>query len=157
MAFENEIQIILKKMKIFKGLSNDELKIIDPYGKRVKHERGKIIIQEGSSRPGLHVLISGEMEVLLSKNSRQNNRLSNIHLCKMQRGDYVGEYSLIDHEPASASVVAKENCLIFYISSQNFDKLIKNNDFIASIIFRNMLEVLIQRGRRYDQELDLII
>ena len=157
MAFENEIQIILQKMKLFKGLPDDELEVIGPFGKRVKFERNQTIIKEGASKPGLHVLISGEIEVLLPKNNTSNKRLSNIHLCKMERGDYFGEYSLIDNEPASASVVAKENCLIFYISCSNFEKLIEAHKVIGGKIFRNMLEVLVKRLRNYDQELDMII
>jgi CRP-like cAMP-binding protein len=157
MRFENEIQIILQKMKLFKGLSGDELNIIAPYGKRLKFERNKTIIKEGGTNPGLHVLISGEMEVLLPKGAKKRNRFSDIHLCKMERGDYVGEYSLIDHEPASAAVVAKEDCLIFYISCRKFDELIENNDLIGRKIFHSMLEVLVKRARNYDQELDLIV
>lgn len=157
MRVENEIQIILKKMKLFKGLSGDELNTIAPYGKRLKFELNKTIIKEGDTKPGLYILISGEMEVLLPKGSNTHNRFSDIHLCKMKRGDYVGEYSLIDHEPASASVVAKEPCLIFYISCTHFDKLIENNDLIGRKIFHNMLEVVVKRARNYDQELDMLI
>lgn len=157
MVLDNEVQIILSKMKLFKSLSDDELKIVAPYGKRLKIDKSKKIINEGEANPGLHILISGEMEVLLSESNKKHSRLSNIHLCKMERGDYVGEYSIIDHEPACATVVAKEPCHIFYISCKKFEELVDNNMVIANKVFRNMLEVLVKRARNYDQELDMIL
>lgn len=157
MIMDSEILLILGKMKLFKGLSEDELKMIAPYGRRLKFARNKTIIKEGDNGPGLHILISGEMQILLPQNAKEHHRLSNIYLGKLERGDYVGEYSLIDHQPASATVIAKEDCQIFHISCHNFEQMLENNDLTARKIYRNMLEVLVQRARGYIQELDLII
>ena len=119
MKLKNEIEIILQKMKLFSSLTDDELKIVAEYGVRLQFQNGKSVIKEGDNEPGLYILISGLMDVSLLNSGKVNNRFSNIHLSKMERGDYVGEYSLIDQEPASATVTAKEECLVFYISCKN--------------------------------------
>lgn len=157
MRANDDLSFILHKMKLFKGLTDDELLQVAPYGKQLQVEMGKKVIKEGEEKPGLFVLISGEMEVFLSKNPRQNGRLSNVLLSSIKRGDYVGEYSLIDQKPASATVVAKEKCLLFHISCLDFDQLIYDYTAMAAKIYRNMLEVLVARARNYDQELDLIV
>ena len=156
MKLKNEIVMILRKMKLFKTLSGDELIIVAEYGKRLQFQNGKSVIKEGDSEPGLYILISGVMDVSLLNNGKVHHRFSNIHLAKMERGDYVGEYSLIDHQPASATVTAKEECLVFYISSIKFNKMIESNNSIGRKILHNMLKVLVKRARKYDNELDVM-
>lgn len=157
MIFEHEVQAILGKMKIFEGLTDEELRSVSPYGERLEISKNRKIIKEGAAEPGLHILVSGEMEVLLSESDTARTRLSTLHLGKIECGDYVGEYSLIDHEPASASVIAKEACLIFYISCKQFNTMADTHNLIANKIYRNMLKVLVKRARSYDQELDLVL
>lgn len=157
MTTNNDLNFVLKKMNLFKNLTDEELTILAPFGKQIWFDRGKKVIRENQEKPGLFVLISGEMEVLLSKDKPQSHRLSDILLTTIKRGDYVGEYSLIDAKPASATVVAKEKCLVFHISCGDFDRLVDENKLIANKIYRNMLEVLVERERNYDQELDILV
>ena len=157
MIFEDEVQAILGEIKIFEGLADEELRTISPYGERLEVPKNAEIIKEGAPEPGLHILFSGEMEVLLSESDAPRNRFSTLHLGKVECGDYVGEYSLIDHKPASASVIAKEPCLVFYISCKKFNTMADAHNLIAMKIFRNMLKVLVKRARSYDQELDLVL
>ena len=156
MIYKNEMQMILPKMKLFHGLTNDELEIVASHGKRLSVSPSKTILHEGDTSPGLHLLITGVLEVFLPEKSDDNNRRTRIHLCNRERGDFVGEYSLIDNKPASASVITKEECLIFYISTVNFKKIIDTNDLIAKKIYKNMLELLVGTAREYNSELDVI-
>jgi CRP/FNR family cyclic AMP-dependent transcriptional regulator len=153
----NVLRMMLGKMKLFQDFSDDELRTVLQYGECLEVAQSQVIIKEGDAEPGLYVLVSGEMEVLLSEGHKFRNRPSSLHLCKLEVGDYVGEYSLIDHEPASACVVAKEPCLIFSIPCIEFDKMIASNDVIAAKVYRNMLQLLVARARKYDEELDLVL
>lgn len=156
MGQTDDLKLILQKMKLFSGLTDKELAVIAPYGKKLNSDANKKIIKEGEIRPGLFVLINGEMEVLLPKDTQHNNRFSTVILSSITRGDYVGEYSLIDHQPASAAVVTKEKSLIFHISGTSFDKLVVEHQTISNKIYLNMLKELITQARSYDRELDLM-
>ena len=74
---------------------------------------------------------------------------------RLSKGDCLGEYSLIDNKPASASIVATEPCKIFQISRQKFMKIITNSNTIEKTVYKNMLEVLIKRCRQSDSDLDI--
>lgn len=154
---ENELHIILSKMKILDGLTDEEIKILAPYGKKIQFPADKIIIRERENSPGLYILISGAMEVYLAADARTRQRLSDVNLCKMDRGNCVGEYSLIDGQPASATVKTLENCIIFHISPANFAELREKHPVITGKIFYNMLKVLVARAREYDIELDMVL
>ena len=154
MGLDLEINRILLSMNLFKGCSEENIKIIVQFGKKCRFSKSERIIAEGEDAPGLFILLSGELEVRLPKNSPTHNRLTDIHLYNMERGDYVGEFSLIDGKAASADVVATLDCLIFHISRKDFNAMVDQYDNIAKCIYRNMLEVMVARARKYDDELD---
>ena len=155
--FSNEILDILQESKIFEGLSDDYLQIISSHGNMSQIKGNDIIIEEGQVEHPLFVIIEGQVEVFLPKTRKggMNERPTRIRLGHLAKGDCVGEYSLVDNEPASASVVAIEPCEIFVISRSEFKKMIISSDYLAQVIYKNMLKVLIKRSRQYGNELDI--
>jgi CRP-like cAMP-binding protein len=156
-VFNDELLDILRKSKIFKGLSDDYLQKISSHGNMLQIKRNDIIIEQGQTGHPLFVIIAGQVEVFLPKiiKGGMQERPTRIRLNRLASGDCIGEYSLIDNEPASASVVAIEPCKIFEISRSEFEKIIISSDHLAQIIYKNMLKVLIKRSRQYDNELDI--
>jgi len=156
-VFNNALSDILQESKIFKGLSDDYLQIISSHGNMSQFKENDIIIEEGQIGHPLFVIIEGQVEVFLPKIRKgdMQARPTRIRLSRLAKGDCIGEYSLIDSEPASASVVAIEPCKIFKISKSEFEKMIISSDHLAQIIYKNMLRVLIKRSRQYDNELDI--
>ena len=155
--FNNELLDILRESKIFKGLSDDYLQTISSHGNMLQIKGNDIIIEEGQIGHPLFVIIAGKVEVFLPKTRKRGmqERPTKIRLNRLAKGDCIGEYSLIDNEPASASVAAVEPCKIFKISRSEFEKMIISSDHLAQIIYKNMLKVLIKRSRQYDSELDI--
>lgn len=155
--FNNELLDSLQKSKIFKGFSDDYLQIISSHGNMLQIKGNDIIIEEGQIGHPLYVIIEGQVEVFLPKTRKggMQERPTRIRLGRLTQGDCIGEYSLIDNQPASASVIAIEPCKIFAISRSEFEKIIISSDYLARIIYKNMLKVLIKRSRQYDNELDI--
>ncbi len=155
--FNNKLLDILQESKIFKGFSDDSLQIISSHGNMLQIKGNDIIIEEGQIGHPLYVIIEGQVEVFLPKTRKEGmqERPTRIRLGRLTQGDCIGEYSIIDNQPASASVIAIEPCKIFAISRSEFEKIIISSDYLASIIYKNMLKVLIKRSRQYDNELDI--
>ena len=97
------------------------------------------------------------MEVVLSEEGGDQGlvRATRIKLGHQVQGDFIGEYALIDREPASASVIAVEPCEVFEITQSDFDKILNSSDRLAKTIYRNMLQVTIKRARDSNKELDI--
>lgn len=152
-----ELLDILQDGKIFRGLSDDYLRMISTHGNMLEFNKNDIIIEEGQIGHPLYVIIEGQVEVFLPKTRKggMQERPTRIRLGRLTQGDCIGEYSLIDNQPASASVIAIEPCKIFAISRSEFEKIIISSDYLARIIYKNMLKVLIKRSRQYDNELDI--
>ncbi len=154
---KDDLMDILKQSKLLKGLLKEDFEIIYGYGKRVSVAKGNIIINEGSSRHSLFIVIKGRVEVVLPKEqgSSKITRATRIRLNRLAPGDFIGEYSIIDREPASASVIAIEPCELYEFSRENFDKILVVSDRLAKHIYKNMLKVVIKRARESNKELDI--
>jgi CRP/FNR family cyclic AMP-dependent transcriptional regulator len=156
-VFKNELLRILQEAKIFGGLSDDHIEMISTHGRILNVNINDIIIEEGQAGHPLYVIMEGRAEVFLPKKRKGHTkeRPTRIKLNRPAQGDCIGEYSLIDYEPASASVVAITPCKVFEISRADFGKIMTSSDNLAGNVYRNMLKVLIKRSRQSDKELDI--
>ncbi len=154
---EADLVAILKGSKIFKGLSDDHLAMVSESGKVVTFNPNDTIIKEGQTGHAFFIVIKGQVEVVLPKETglQSTGRPTRIKLSKLEAGDCIGEYSLIDKEPASASVVAIEPCMLFEIAGPNFEKILDGQDVLARTIYKNMLLIMIKRARDNNRELDI--
>lgn len=98
---------------------------------------GEALFEQGERGHLMYVLINGEADVVI--NSRPIERL--------QRGNIVGEMSMVSPEPHSASVVAKSDCQFVAINEQRFQYLTQQTPFFAMQVMRVMAE----RLRRVDR------
>jgi len=154
---ENELLTILHESKLLKGLFDDDLEIIFSCGKRVAFKENDTIIQEGQTGHSLFIIINGIVEVVLPKERglAAVDRATRIRLDNLTKGDFIGEYSFIDKEPASASVIALEPCELIEIKHPDFEKILDSNDRLAKNIYKNMLKVVIKRARESDKILEI--
>lgn len=147
----------LKTTKVFDGLDDGELKFIETYGEVRRYDLNEIIVSEGQKGHPLFILMKGRVEVVLPKyrDERQMSRPTYVRLGRLSAGDCIGEYSLIDKQPASASVIAIEPCDVFVVPRDGFEEIIHSGDHMARVIFENMLKIMIARARQRNKELDL--
>jgi CRP-like cAMP-binding protein len=83
--------------------------------------------------------------------------MSKVQLNTLNAGDCFGEYSLIDQQPTSASVIATQPGELIKIPKPAFDAVLQTNDRIAKTIYHNILRILIQRLRRLNIDYNLFI
>jgi CRP-like cAMP-binding protein len=147
----------LRTSKVFNGFPDEDLKMVSTSGSLETLDSNLIFLHEGDAPNTLYVIIRGKVEVFLPKKIAHTNkeRATKVTLCEMTQGDCLGEYSLLDNNPASASAITLEPTDLFKMSKRSFDVIINSNDRLAKILYHNILLVLIKRGRDYDKELDM--
>ena len=147
---------IISRTNVFKGLTKSEFEIVSNHSAVINCKQNDIIVKENQTTVALYLILSGKVEIFLPMQSTVK-RFSPIKLNVLSQGNFFGEYSLIDTEPASASVQALEPSILFKITKDDFEKLVASNDRIGKIIYSNLLKELIKRVRSKDKELDLFL
>jgi CRP-like cAMP-binding protein len=156
MQYEEILAVLLAKTEIAKGLAVAELARLLAHAQVVQIEPGQVVIAEGQASDTLYIVIQGRLNVVLpTVGDAHPNRFNGIHLNTLQPGDCCGEYSLIDGQPASASVITLAPTVLLKMTRTAFQSVAETHNKLARVIYCNLLHILIHRLRNKDLELDL--
>ena len=107
------------------------------------YEKGKIIIEEGELGDSAYLLKSGRVEV---SNEIEGKR---VVLAVVEAEQILGEMSLVDEKPRSATVTALETCVVEEITRETAASAIGE----ASPLVRSLLASVVDRVRGIDEQI----
>jgi signal transduction histidine kinase len=146
----------LRRVSLFKGLSDDEIRLIAEACAEEDRDAGDVIFVEGSIADRFYIVMEGRVEVWKNYYDPKPDLLA-IH----GSGRFFGEMALIDELPRSATVVAKERTRILYLYREDFRRLIHERASIAlsvmtaiSYMIRNSNESFVDDLRKRNAELE---
>ncbi len=133
---------ILKKVKFFDTLAEDELKEIASLSKPEEYKEGETIFSEGDDGDRLFVILSGAVRI-----SKNIPGMGEEALSILRGGDYFGEMSLIDNAPRSADARTHEDSSLMTLSKKDLETLMGEKKDIGYKILSKFVETLSQRLR----------
>ena len=121
-----------QKNFLFDGLTDDQLKVVEPFIYEVSYDSNSTIMAEGEE--GTFVFIITEGSAVVYKGELQ---LSELH-----SGDLAGLMAIVDTKPRSATVIAGEHGACGYgLTRKSFNQLMSlGKDSIASTMLLNYLK-----------------
>jgi CRP-like cAMP-binding protein len=111
----------LKEIPLFAGCSRKELQQIARAGDEIVMTAGTVIVDQGQMGREAFVIMDGTVTV-----RRGGRKIANLGA-----GDVVGELSLLDHGPRTASVVCDTDCTLFVIDQRHFRGVLEKQPAIA--------------------------
>lgn len=136
-----EIADMLDGLELFTDFSYAELKTFGKYVAAHASKKGEVIFSEGD--PGNHmlVLVDGKLSIIKGEEDGRNV------LSYEGRGRIVGEMSLLDHEPRSATCVAETDCEFLTIGAEGLERLAVENPILAYRFMHRLARLLSKRLR----------
>ena len=152
-----EVVRILSAATVTQGLEAADLAVLLQQATVETVPQGWMVLAENQRSEALYVVLSGQLKVMLLVLDHKDhpNRVQDVHLGTLRPGDCFGEYSLIDSEPTSASVIAAAPAELLKITGKDFKMVATHHDRLAKIAYCNLLRVLVRRLRKKDREIDL--
>jgi CRP-like cAMP-binding protein len=149
---------ILAQSVVFQGLSAADLDPVLAVSSVISRNPGELILSEGAPGDGLYIVLEGEIEVFLPERAPGGaRRATRVRLNRLGAGRCLGEYSLIDDRPSSASAVALGPARLCFIRTAAFRRLVDGHDRVGRIVYGNLLRYLVGRLRGKDRELDIML
>lgn len=145
-------QVEYTRDQIFHRLPESLCQLLYEAGDIAAVPAGTLIVNEGDRLDRLYILLAGEIEIFLPADER---RLSDVKLTRMRPGECFGEYAFVDHQPASATIRALEDSEVYSIEHATLKAFLDTHHSVASIIYQNLLHILVRRLRASNAELDL--
>ena len=130
-----ELIQLLAEIDLFNGLHSEELLAIAAICHQKTFQHHAVIARQGELSDELYIIASGFVEVLLEDMATTTNQPV-VHLGS---GQIIGEISLLDQGPRSATLKSISDLTIVYmIHRRDFEALCATNEKIGYIVMRNL-------------------
>jgi CRP-like cAMP-binding protein len=128
------IKQLLKGVMLFAGLSDEELEMIVNLCEERRYSRGDVLAQEGQPGSEFYIVTEGFAEVSISGGAEDSRVVVNLG-----KGQIIGEMSLVDSGPRSATVRAISNPTVVQVIEQaEFQELCESNTAIGYRVMKDI-------------------
>jgi len=136
---------LIRRVPLFSLLTTDQAQSIADSVVKRRFKRGELIVEQGTKSNALFILLNGRARVLTA-----DTRGREVILAVLQPGDYVGEMSLIDNEPHSATVRAEVQTDMLVLGRSEFSRCLPESSSLSYAILRG----LVARLRNADRQIE---
>ena len=143
----------LQNRTLFIGVDDEAFNKFAQVASYQEYHPGEVIIREGEQKDTLMVIEDGQVEVtkgdlsLYAEDQKVATISGNRKFCDIFRGDILGEMSLIDVEPASATVRAVTKVGIWSINRVDFASVLRKDLTTYIVVITNIARILSRRLR----------
>lgn len=134
-------QVAEQLVSLLGAASVAELQTLGSLSTLVELNAGDVLMHEGEESSAIFLVMDGALTASLSEAGKS------IELGDINPGDWIGEVAVLDPGPATATVVAKSQCRLLRIGSDEFKALVHENSALADRLIRSLCSVLIERLR----------
>lgn len=149
MAIVSNLDLI-RRVPLLSNLSPAQSSLVANLISKKRYKRGELLIEEGKTSYALFVILSGKVRVL-----SQDERGREVIMAVLDAGDCVGEMSLIDGEPHSATVRAEAQTDVLVLSREAFLRCVRENTQLAEAVMAGLVRRL-RRANKQIQSLALM-
>ncbi len=99
----NNMINFLKQSDIFYQFTPTQLELVGNLCQEIVYNSGEIVFQENSSSKELYVIVQGEVDILINRNTTGDLEKKETVVARLRRGQSFGEVALVDEGLRSAS------------------------------------------------------
>ena len=136
---------LIRRVPLFSMLTPTQAESVSDAVIKRRFKRGELIVEQGKKSNALFIILNGRARVLTT-----DVRGREVILANLSPGDYIGEMSLIDNEPHSASVRAEVQTDVLMLGRVEFARCLPENTSMAYAVMKG----LVQRLRHADRKIE---
>ena len=136
---------LIRRVPLFSMLTDVQANAVADAVVKRRFKRGELIVEQGKKTNALFILLNGRARVVTA-----DSRGREVILATLQPGDHIGEMSLIDNEPHSATVRAEVQTDVLMLGRIEFARCLPENTSMAYAVMRG----LVQRLRHADRKIE---
>ena len=136
---------LLRRVPLFSLLTVAQAEVISGAVIKRRFKRGEALVEQGQKSNALFILLTGRARVMTS-----DSRGREVILATLAQGDYLGEMSIIDNEPHSATVRAEVATDVLMLGRAEFARCLTENASMSLVVMRG----LVKRLRHADRKIE---
>ena len=136
---------LLRRVPLFTLLTVAQAEVISGAVIKQRFKRGEALVAQGQKSDALYILLTGRARVMTS-----DSRGREVILATLAPGDYLGEMSIIDNQPHSATVRAEVQTDVLMLGRAEFARCLTENASMSLVVMRG----LVKRLRHADRKIE---
>ncbi len=139
---------MLKGISLFSGMTDEELDIVSKKVFLKSYKKGSTLFVEGMPGEVLYIVVDGKVDII--KKTKEGDKL----IAQLGAGEILGEMSLIDSGPRTASGKTSEDSRLIVITKNSFSEMLDSDPRIAAKILMVLLKIINKRLRITDKKFE---
>lgn len=144
MAILSNLELI-RRVPLFSTLTQAQAESVAEGVVKRRYKRGEVIVEQGKKSNFLAIVLTGRARVVTT-----DSRGREVILATMNPGDYMGEMSLIDNQPHSATVRAEVQTDVLILGRVEFARCLPENTSMAYAVMKGLVQRLRQADRKIE-------
>ncbi len=145
---EEKTREFILTLPIFDAFKSEEIDILARHMNYTEVTRGEYLFTEGERGDYMCFVVRGLLEVL-KKTMRGDYRT----IARLGKGSTIGEMSIIDKSPRSASVIARQPSVVLILTKKGFEILTERYPAVGVILLKKIMRLLSLNMRRTSSKL----
>ncbi len=136
----SDISEFLTEVAIFSDLTHHQRSILTDRLTAQELPEGQVLFAQGDPGDALYIVRSGSIEIAV-----QTGENEEVPVATLDPGSFLGEMSIFDHAPRSATCRARESSTVLRLDEDDFSALITAEPTAAISIMYRMLAITAER------------
>jgi CRP/FNR family cyclic AMP-dependent transcriptional regulator len=142
-GFHDRLCSMIVEAPMFSDLTHTDVEAMSHYVRAYRIEKGKTLFKEGDKGTFMCIVLEGRIDILKENMAREQKKVATV-----RAGKSLGEMSLLDELPYSASAVVREDATLLMLTKMNFQKLMNEQPALGNLLLRQIARLMSLRLRQ---------
>jgi CRP/FNR family cyclic AMP-dependent transcriptional regulator len=147
------ISDFLASFPFFYTLTSNDLAVVAEHLHLVELEPGKVLFKEGDKGDCVYFVVDGELDVVKETVGGRKVGIDRVVISSLAKGRSIGEMSVIDRTPRSATVRARTKATLVGLTLAGFDYICEEHPSIGIKILKGVSRLLSMNMRKTSSRL----
>jgi len=142
-TFRDKLCAMIEHAPMFGDFTRQEITSVAQYLRAYAAKKGAVIFREGEKGTFMCVVLEGRVDVLKQTPGHDRKKVAVV-----RPGKSMGEMSLLDDLPYSATAQASEDTTLLMLTKLNFEKLAQEQPVLCNLLLRQLARLMSLRLRQ---------
>jgi CRP-like cAMP-binding protein len=134
MSPQSTVQLLMR-VPLLAGITEGEAYSLFEASQKLQFKKNDILVEMGQTAQSFYLILSGRVKVVLT-----GGKDKSVTLALLGAGECLGEMGVLDHQPASATVVAMGTVDVLRLDQDAFRDVLHRNPHISATILKTLVQ-----------------
>lgn len=142
-SFREQLCAMIESVPMFGDLRRADVQLLADYVRAYEAKKDAVIFKEGTKGMFMCIVLSGRVDILKQDQEGEQKKVATV-----RPGKSMGEMSLLDELPYSATAVAREDSQLLLLTRMNFERLDREQPVLCNSVLRQIARLMSLRLRQ---------